>query len=26
MLGLDFTLIKSNPAYETLRNYGSIAA
>lgn len=26
MLGLDFTSIKSNPAYETLRNYGAIAA
>jgi hypothetical protein len=26
MLGLDFSSIKSNPAYETLRNYGAIAA
>jgi hypothetical protein len=25
MLGLDFSSIKSNPAYETLRNYGAIA-
>jgi hypothetical protein len=25
MLGLDFSLIKSNPAYETIRNYGAIA-
>jgi hypothetical protein len=26
MLGLDFSSIKSNPAYEALRNYGTIAA
>jgi IS4 transposase len=26
LLGLDFTSIKSNPDYETLRNYGAIAA
>jgi len=26
MLGLDFNSIKFNPAYETLRNYGAIAA
>ena len=26
MLGLDFSSIKSNPAYETLQNYGAIAA
>jgi hypothetical protein len=26
MLGLDFSSIKSNPAYETLRNYEAIAA
>jgi hypothetical protein len=26
MLGLDFSPIKSNPDYETLQNYGAMAA